>query len=84
MTTTSGLGLVDDVQGVAAVGGGADDLDTVEGPEQGDEPVADDLVVVDHHDPDVLLAHPLPRRPRLPAISVGSQARTTVPPPAGT
>ena len=47
-----GQRLADDVQRVAAVGGGADDLDAVERAEQGDQPVADDLVVVGDDDPD--------------------------------
>ena len=50
MTTTSGVRGLHDVQGVGAVAGGADDLHAVEDAEQGDETVADDLVVVDDDD----------------------------------
>ena len=52
MTTTSGAVSGHDVDGVAAVLGGADHLDAVEGAEQGGEPVADDLVVIDDDHPD--------------------------------
>ena len=55
MITTSGLGLGDDVDGVLAVGGGADDLEAVERPEQRDQAVAHDLVVVDDDDADGVL-----------------------------
>ena len=45
-------GLGDDVDGFLAVGGGADDLEAVERPEQRDQPVAHDLVVVHDDDAD--------------------------------
>ena len=38
------------MQRLAAVAGGADDLDAVERAQQGDQAVADDRVVVDDHD----------------------------------
>ncbi len=52
ITTTSGLVSSIDVQGLAAVLGRADDLDAVQRAEERDQPVADDLVVVDHDDSD--------------------------------
>ena len=53
MITTSGPVSVDDVHRIPAVGGGADDLDAVQRAQQGDQAVADDLVVVHDDDPDV-------------------------------
>ena len=83
ITTTSGSGLGDDVQGVAAVLGRPHHLDAVERGEQRDQSVAHDLVVVDDHDADVTHAGTPSRGGGAGTGCSGSHARTMVPPPPG-
>ena len=86
MSTTSGSQCHGQLDSFVAVGGGADDLDAVEQPEQRREAFADDALVVGDEDADRVVmpgTHNSTRKPSAvgPAVSVppSSSARSRMP-----